>query len=331
MAGLVAADYLALTAAAARSQWRSVAARAPVPEGKRQVDFLPVETLTCLVASLVVNHRRYGSSTNHKAEEPVPSLARLFRRPNSSVLAKMANLDGTRSHGGRHEIEVAAALLPDTGRLEQTYRLLVSSARDAGIGADRLPDFLGLAEGAADLFLLGQEELRARDVEPEVARAAARWAQAWPDVDRRTTERLLLGAVRIGQHRFARAVLCNHGHRCVFCGLGVVHKDGRPQRMLVASHIKAWRHGTAAERLDPANGLSACPTHDVAFDVGVLGVTPGLAIEVAPGLGGIVRAGPEADAVFGTPPLSGRLVLPDGADPPRPVYLAWHREKVFLG
>ncbi|WP_407664684.1 HNH endonuclease [Micromonospora tarensis] len=32
--------------------------------------------------------------------------------------------------------------------------------------------------------------------------------------------------------------------------------------MLVASHIKPWRVSTHAERLDPRNGLAACPTHD---------------------------------------------------------------------
>ena len=41
----------------------------------------------------------YGGSTAHQAPELVPSLARLFSRPPSSVLAKTANLDGSRSHG----------------------------------------------------------------------------------------------------------------------------------------------------------------------------------------------------------------------------------------
>ena len=90
------ADYLDLTVSHAREQFRTLLARPPVPGG-RQVAFLPAETLLCLAASFLVNHRHYGGGTAHQAPEPVPSLARLFARPPSSVLAKMANLDGSRS------------------------------------------------------------------------------------------------------------------------------------------------------------------------------------------------------------------------------------------
>src|SRR4051794_34195258 len=96
------ADYLALTARDARVQWASIWARELPPPGTRQVHFVPVETLLCLAASLVVNHRRYGSTTAERAEQPVPALAQLFARPNSSVLAKMANLDGSRPNGAKH-------------------------------------------------------------------------------------------------------------------------------------------------------------------------------------------------------------------------------------
>jgi acetylornithine deacetylase/succinyl-diaminopimelate desuccinylase-like protein len=59
-----------------------------------------------------VNHRHFGGSTAHRAPEPVPSLARLFSRPPSSVLAKMANLDGSRAHGGKWDV-LAGAILRD--------------------------------------------------------------------------------------------------------------------------------------------------------------------------------------------------------------------------
>src|ERR1700677_4744080 len=87
------ADYLDLTVAAARAQYRELLRRTPVVSG-RQADFLPVETLLCLAASFRVNHRHYGGRTAQQALEPVPSLAWLFSRPPSSILAKMANLDG---------------------------------------------------------------------------------------------------------------------------------------------------------------------------------------------------------------------------------------------
>src|SRR5689334_6913290 len=85
-----ARDYVDIQPADAVRQWHDIERRTPVTVGK-QVNFVPVETVLSLAASLLVNHRRYGGSTSHRAEEPVPTLAALFRRPNSSILAKMAN------------------------------------------------------------------------------------------------------------------------------------------------------------------------------------------------------------------------------------------------
>jgi putative restriction endonuclease len=44
------------------------------------------------------------------------------------------------------------------------------------------------------------------------------------------------------------------------------------KRMLVAGHIKPWKDSEPSERLDPRNGLAACPSHEVAFDTGLLTV-----------------------------------------------------------
>jgi putative restriction endonuclease len=63
------ADYLDLTAGRAREQFQALAARRPV-QGGRQVTFIPVETLLCLAASFLVNHRHFGGSTAHQAPEP---------------------------------------------------------------------------------------------------------------------------------------------------------------------------------------------------------------------------------------------------------------------
>src|SRR5258705_12565976 len=79
-------DYLGLGLETARDQWRAIIARKPVLQG-RQVDFIPVETLLCLAASLIVNHRKYGGSTAFTAEEPLPRLATLLRPAHSSIPA----------------------------------------------------------------------------------------------------------------------------------------------------------------------------------------------------------------------------------------------------
>ncbi|WP_326551287.1 HNH endonuclease [Micromonospora sp. NBC_01813] len=322
-------DYLDIRLASACDQWHSIIDRTPVTEGSRQVAFLPVETLICLAASLLVNHRKYGGSTAHRAVEPVPTLARLFRRPNSSVLAKMANLDGSRRNGAKHEVEVAARLLAEPGQLGAAYRILITAARSVGVGPAALPDFLGLAGNEDDLLLIGQRELDEADIVTAIRPAVEVWRESRTDLDERTTERLLMAAVRVGQHRFASEVLRNHGHRCVFCGLSVALPEKRAARMLIASHIKPWRECTHAERLDARNGLTACPTHDVAFDTGLMTVNGGLRIHLKPALAAAVQADPAARAAFGRPPLAEKLLLPDAAMPPDAKYLAWHRQHIF--
>jgi len=198
------ADYLDLTVGQAREQFRALAARRPA-SGGRQVAFLPAETLLCLAASFLVNHRHFGGTTAHQAPEPVPSLARLFSRPPSSVLAKMANLDGSRSHGARWDALAGAMLRDDPARFSRVYRVLLQAARAEGIGPGRLPDFLGLEYGG-ELALLGQEELDISVLEAalrdQLSRDGGDTVQSVLE-----TERIMLAAARVGQHVFA-VIMC---------------------------------------------------------------------------------------------------------------------------
>jgi putative restriction endonuclease len=318
------ADYLDLTVGQAREQFRVLGARRPV-QGGRQVAFMPVETLMCLAASFLVNHRRFGGTTAHQAPEPVPSLARLFCRPPSSVLAKMANLDGSRSHGARWDVLAGAMLRDDPARFSRVYRVLLQAARAEGVGSDRLPDFLGLEHGG-ELALLGQEELDISVLEASLRDQLSKHVgeTGWSELE---TERILLAAVRVGQHVFAQQVLANCGSRCVFCGL-------RPtfgaKRMLMAGHIKPWKDSTPSERLDLRNGLAACPAHDVAFDTGMLTVNGGLRIHLARPLAEAVQTDPLTRQYYGQPPLREVLLLPDGAQAPAIKYLDWHKQNIFL-
>lgn len=321
------ADYLELTVSEAREQFRALLQRRPVSSG-RQVTFLPVETLLCLAVSFVINHRRFGGATAHQAPEPVPSLARLFARRPSSILAKMANLDGSRSHGGRWDVLAGAILRDDPARFTRTYRVLFQAARLESIGPDRLADFLGLEHGG-ELALLGQEELDSSVLEEsmreQIARDVGRGGQ--PEWEIRETERILLAAARVGQHVFAQNVLRNCGEQCVFCGLNPGTFGAK--RMLLAGHIKPWKDSTPSERLDLRNGLSACPTHDVAFDTGLLAVNGGLRIHLAPPLAHAVQVDPLARQYYGRPPLREAILLPAGAQEPARKYLDWHRLNVF--
>ena len=320
------ADYLDLTAGQARQQFRELARRRPVSSG-RQVTFLPVETLLCLAASFVVSHRHFGGSTAHQALEPIPSLARLFSRPPSSVLAKMANLDGSRSHGGKYDVLAGAALRDEPAHFTHIYRVLLNAARAEGIGSDRLPDFLGLEHGG-EFALLGQNELGPSALENAFADQIAKAATEgkWTEQE---TERILLAAARVGQHLFAQNVLANCGQQCVFCGLKPTSFGAK--RMLVAGHIKPWKDSTPVERLDTRNGLAACPSHDVAFDTGLLTVDVGLQIHVSGALADAVREDPLTRRYYGRPPLLDTILLPARAQQPAPKYLDWHRTNIFAG
>ena len=328
MAGL--ADYLDIAPSQARPQWRQVVNRPPRPSDPafRQAPFTPVETLMSLAAMLKVNHRRYGGSTNHLAPTPVPELATLTGRTRASILAKMANLDGSRPNGARHEVETAATLLADSGRLAAVFLVALDAARAEGVGPDRLPDFLGL-EGATPLRLLGQEELDGESLESAVEKRLRRLTGRMGDTPDFVTERLLMAAARVGQHRFAGDVLSNFAHACGFCGLRPGPELER-RGLLVASHVKPWRVSTDRERLDPANGIAACPTHDSAFDAGLLWVNGGFRIHAVAALVAAAHADPGMAASFGRPPLAERLMVPPGGEQPGRRYLDWHREHVAV-
>src|ERR1019366_7631707 len=82
----------------------------------------------------------------------------------------MANLHGSRSHGGKWDVLAGAILRDDPARFTNVYRVLLSAARAEGIGKDRLPDFLGLEHGG-ELALLGQDELQTSALELALQRA----------------------------------------------------------------------------------------------------------------------------------------------------------------
>src|SRR5690625_7435569 len=80
------------------------------PSYLRHVVFTPSESRLCLAVSFVYDYSIFGISSAGRAHEPVQLLARLFLRPPSSVIAKIANLDGSRPHGARWDLAVGMTL-----------------------------------------------------------------------------------------------------------------------------------------------------------------------------------------------------------------------------
>jgi putative restriction endonuclease len=183
----------------------------------------------------------------------------------------MANLDGSRSHGATFDASAGATLREQPTLFAHIYRVLLYAARAEGIGEDRLPDFLGLEDGG-EMELLGQEELATLDADE----LAGVQDDDRPDPE---TERIMVAAARVVRPAAFGA-----------------------RRMLLAGHIKPWRHSSHRERLDLSNGLAACPSHDVAFDTGLLTVEDDLRIRLSASLSEAVRVDRLARHYYGTRP-----------------------------
>jgi putative restriction endonuclease len=77
-----------------------------------------------------------------------------------------------------------------------------------------------------------------------------------------TTKKALVEA-RLGQGKFRAQVLQSWGNACSVTGSMI-------QAAIRASHIKAWRESSNAERLDPENGLPLIASLDALFDAGLI-------------------------------------------------------------
>lgn len=317
-------DYLDLSPDQARVQWKQILRRAPQ---SRQEAFSPVEAILCYALFFVVDPHRYGGASMHRAPPIVHTLAALFVRPPGSITSKMMNLDGSRRNAGKHEWQFFAAMATSPDRFPALYNTVLVTAREAGIDAAQLPDFLNI-EGAYDFDLLGQDELAGSTFGTVVEIKAAKKRAELLAADEAQTIRIAEQAVRLGQHRFAAQVLDQYAHTCAFCGFSP--KSIPRNRLLVASHIKPWAVSEDDERLDPRNGLAACPMHDAAFDTGLITVNGGLRVHRAPHLKHSAEADAEVDRYFGDA-LTGTLMVPDGTDGPGEPYLKWHHQHVYQG
>ena len=321
-------DYLDLTVEQARSQWGQIRGREKKSPGERQENYTPVEAILCYGLFQVVEEpHKYGSGSIQNAPPIVLRLAELFVRPPTSITHKMMNLEGgARNRGGKFEPEFYAVMRRDPGLFTQLYNLALSTARELGITSQELPDFLML-EGLDYSDLLGQDELNHQDLSRVVTSMVAQ-QRGRRLADAGETERVVEQKIRNGQHRFAKTVLENFSYTCGFCGFAP--KRLRGNKLLVASHIKPWAVCDDKERLDFRNGVAACPTHDAAFDTGLITVNGGLRVHWAPKLEASSRADPGVDQYFGQV-LKPKLIVPKRGQRPEDSYLEWHHKHVFQG
>jgi putative restriction endonuclease len=321
------ARYLEFSDEEARRQWRRASERVQKP---RQEPFLPIEVLLCYALFFILDPHTIGKSNVEKLPTEVKALARTLRRPLRSLPNKMLNLDGGLKNSAHLEPELFVRLASAPGLFVELYLRVMRAARDVGFDAEHVPDVLdALHEGRVEL--LGQDELGSAELGralDENREELGRLAQTLRMGEQQTT-RLVEQRVRLGQHRFADRVLKHYDHRCGFCGFAP-HKL-RHHRLLVASHIKPWACSTNEERLDPFNGIAACPTHDAAFDSGLITVNGGLRIHRAEPLRVSMVADEGTELYFGERVLGARLILRAERRGPDPRYLSHHHQHIFQG
>lgn len=317
-------DYLALDGRSAAAQWQEILRREVPPLGKRQVDFSPLETLLCFGLGLIANQSPSGAINIPVSSRDAQALAKLFRRTPKSLAAKLANLDGRRANGAKHEQELWIRLTDDMLHFEALYARILDAGRRQGLGSALLPDFLGFGEQHFQIIFeadkVSDDELRAA-VELQIKDLGSH-------SEARATERALLGTARVGQQQFARKVLTNAGFQCVFCGLSAQAAELPVARMLIASHVKPWSKSENYERTDPQNGLAACPTHDSAFEGFLFSVTDDGRIQRSRELDAAIERDARFRHNFGEAGLSNTLLLPPGSRGPGASYLAWHRTQM---
>lgn len=329
-------DYLSPSEARIRADLLDVLNRPDAP--RQRFTFNPVETLLCCGLAFVINHRKYSSRNRDQAPSPIPELARFTKRSNGSILSKIVNLEGGLSHGGAHDMTVAGHWWNDVPGYANVYTAIISAARSLGIGPDEVPDFLRLVDPTAEPPVIASSQsapsLAPRtltDSEEPTTEEVTEVTKKVPDWTPSQSEAFVVARTRVGQQRFAQQVLTNFHHSCALCGLSPqVIEPPVNYRLLVASHIKPWREADTTERLDPSNGIAACPLHDAAFDQGLITLDESLHITTSARLASAIERDPQFARFFTPPGMADHLLLPDGTAAPSAKYVNWHREHVFV-
>ena len=201
---------------------------------------------------------------------------------------------------------------------------IVASGRKGLDGASRLDreiwaqfhaDWEGLALECAGLLAA----LRAKRGIPGVVSTGDEVGAAQALEDFVGCTRQALVEQRIKQQFFRRAVLSNYRGRCCMSGLG-------ESSLLLASHIVPWSVDRA-NRLNPANGLCLSALHDRAFDQGLITLEDDFTITLSEQL----RQRDEPFVREVLRPLAGRPIELPERFLPSVDFVAWHRQRVFVG
>jgi len=143
------------------------------------------------------------------------------------------------------------------------------------------------------------------------------------DINKEGVDTISTSKQRKGQDYFRRMILANYSCCCAITGIEI------PQ-LLLASHIIPWADKShKKERLNPENGICLSALYDRAFDKGLITISPD---DYTVRLSSALREYETQDFYdkhFGS--ISGQqITMPLEYEPNRD-FLAYHRDRVFLG
>lgn len=143
------------------------------------------------------------------------------------------------------------------------------------------------------------------------------------DITKEGEDKISLTKQRKGQDYFRRMILANYGGRCALTGIDI------PQ-LLLASHIIPWADKShKKDRLNPRNDICLSALYDKAFDQGLITISPDDYCVV---LSSALRENETKeyfDKHFGI--FIGKKLMMSADYLPNRDFLAYHREKVFVG
>lgn len=127
---------------------------------------------------------------------------------------------------------------------------------------------------------------------------------------------------RVNQSVFRSMILYNYEEHCAITGINIPD-------LLVASHIIPWADSTPTQKLNPENGICLSALYDKAFDRGLITISPD---DYAVCLSSALREYETQEYYnkhFGS--IAGQpLIMPIEHRPNRD-YLAYHRDRIFMG
>lgn len=139
------------------------------------------------------------------------------------------------------------------------------------------------------------------------------------DLPRDGKEREAVVKLRVNQSFFRTAIMASYNNRCCITGISI------PQ-LLVAGHIMPWSHNID-NRVNPANGLCLNALHDLAYDRGLISITPDYEIKLSNKLLSSFKK--DETELFFTPYENKKITLPNKFLPHRD-FLDYHMNTIFM-